>query len=176
MGKLQKLTKLLENFKKIQGELTEGIGQIAVTEFTLNFRRQGFNGNSWKPKKKDNGKNILINRGSLRRSIKVLRKDKHSITVGSELPYAKIHNEGGVINKKASTKILHFRNTEMDYNKKTKTHGTGTKFSRRSKAHFAQKVNIGAYKINMPKRQFIGDMPILTKKITAYIKNKLKQK
>jgi len=133
MGELQKLTKLLENFKKIQSELTEGIGEIAVTEFVLNFRRQGFNGNIWKAKKKPNGKNILIRTGTLRRSIKVLRQDKTSITVGSNLKYAKIHNDG------------------------------------------LQGKAWGKYKFIMPKRQFIGDMPSLTKKITNYIKKKLKQ-
>lgn len=172
MGQLQKLTKLLQNFDKIKAEIVDGIGQIAVTEFTLNFRKQGFNGEAWKPKKKPNGKNILIGRGTLRRSITVTKKTIDTVTIGSNVPYAYIHNYGGVINKKASTRVLNFRNRDMDWDRKNKKYKTGTRFSKSKKAHYSQKVSIGSYSINMPQRKFMGDMPSLTKKITAFIKRK----
>lgn len=132
MGQLQKLTKLLQNFEKVKAEIVDGIGEIAVTEFVLNFRKQSFNSKAWQPKKKPNGKNILIGRGSLRRSIKVTKKTSDTVTIGSDIPYAYIHNNGG-----------------------------------KGKA-------FGKYSFIMPQRKFMGDMPSLTKKLTAFIKRKFK--
>jgi len=135
MGDLQRLTKLLENFDRIKDEIIDTAGEIAVTEFTLNFRKQGFNGVGWKPKKKPNGKNILIGKGTLRRSISVKKKDSRSVTIGSDVPYAYAHNNG-------------FQRNRVSKNGKR-------------------------YTITMPKRQFMGDMPSLTKKVTNMIKRKL---
>lgn len=163
MGELRKLTKLLENFEKIKSEVIDGIGEIAVSEFTLNFRKQGFNGNTWTKKKKPNGKNILVGRGTLRRSIKVLKKSNESVTVGSDVPYALIHNNGGTIKHDAKSRVLRFtrKNGRLQFAKSN------------SKRVVAQsRSTFKAYTINMPKRQFIGDMPSLTKKITNFIKRK----
>jgi len=172
MGDLQKLVKLLENYKQVKGEIVDGIGQIAVTEFSLNFRKQGFNGNSWKPKKKPNGKRILVGRGVLNRSIHVTNKTSESVTVGSNVEYAYIHNNGGTINIKPSKRLISFRNRENDWDRKNKKYKQGVRFSTFKRATHVRGVNVGAYKVNIPQRQFMGDMPSLTKKITAFIKRK----
>ena len=158
MGQLQKLTKLLQNFDKIKAQIVDGIGQIAVTEFTLNFRKQGFNGEAWKPKKKPNGKNILIGRGTLRRSITVTKKTIDTVTIGSNVPYAYIHNYGGKINIKSRSELFNRNRNKQGKYKKGTVSGRGN--------------TIKSYYINMPQRKFMGDMPSLTKKITAFIKRK----
>jgi phage gpG-like protein len=163
MGDLKKLTNLLTNYNKIRSEILNTAGDMAVTEFTLNFRKQGFNGVKWKPKKKPNGKNILIKKGNLRRSISKKRISNDSIVIGSDLPYAYIHNNGGTINRKERSEIF-TRNRYTKGNKKGKFK-KGTK----SGKGFSFKSHI----VNMPKRQFMGNMPTLTKKITNFIKNKL---
>jgi hypothetical protein len=71
-----------------------------------------------------------------------------------DLPYAKIQNEGGIINMPARQSIIHF-NT----NKKGQT-----RFSTVKKARFAQKVNVGTHQIKIDKREFVGQTQELTNK------------
>lgn len=90
------------------------IGNEAKRFFVENFRKQGFDDASvekWKPRKQYEhrharnakqamkfglGRAILVKSGDLRRSIKRMppQKSNLSIRIVSDLPYAKIHNEG----------------------------------------------------------------------------------
>jgi phage gpG-like protein len=85
------------------------MGVEAKNHFVKSFRNQGFTDASleaWKKRKRSNyrtkgGKLVddttratLVKSGALRRSIKVLNKNYNSITLGSSLPYAQIHNDG----------------------------------------------------------------------------------
>lgn len=67
-------------------------------EFDKNFERQGFFSEAWQRRKspmRGDG-HVLVSSGDLRRSIQS-KVDGNSITFCSTLPYAGIHNEGGVI-------------------------------------------------------------------------------
>lgn len=77
-----------------------------VVNFALdNFKKQGFQGDTfqaWKPRKRNTkwntnireGRSILVKSGQLRRSIRITQINTQSVTVGSNVPYAKTHNEG----------------------------------------------------------------------------------
>lgn len=78
------------------------IGNEAKNHFVGSFRLQGFqdvNVDKWKPRKKQDkraGRAILVKSGDLRRSIRreSLNKARLSVTIATDLPYARIHNEG----------------------------------------------------------------------------------
>ena len=164
------------NFKKIeQGGRTAMeraiilIGNEAKNFFVNSWRVQGFEDRTvekWKPRKKETkrsiGRAILVQSGDLRRSIirQPVNKAQLSVKISTDLPYAKIHNEGGVINKGASTSVLHFRDVMTNIQtgavtrRFAKNRQTGMRHLR---ATSAMKVDIGAHTINMPKRQFMGD-------------------
>jgi phage gpG-like protein len=88
-----KLQKSLNNF-------VVEMGTEAKNHFVKSFRNQGFEDKSivkWKHRKRlEQGKSraILVKSGDLRRSIRVINKSYRSITLGSDLPYAQIHNDG----------------------------------------------------------------------------------
>jgi len=97
-----KLQKSLNDFVTI-------MGTDAKNHFVKSFRNQGFEDETiqkWQPRKRksyrtrngrvvdDTNRAILVKTGDLRRSIKVISKRYHSITLGSDLPYAQIHNDG----------------------------------------------------------------------------------
>lgn len=73
-----------------------------VVNFTLNnFRMQGFMGNTfqrWLPVKKGwrkkSGGSILIGTGRLRRSIRITQLSATHVAVGTDVKYARAHNEG----------------------------------------------------------------------------------
>lgn len=77
-------------------------GNEAVNFFQDSFRKQGFAGvnqQTWKKRKTDKNKHdtgraILVKSGRLKRSIRRMRADWQSVIVGTDVPYAEIHNEG----------------------------------------------------------------------------------
>lgn len=79
------------------------IGNEAKNFFVNSWRLQGFEDRSvqkWTPRKKqDNkraGRAILVDSGDLRRSIirEPVNKTQLSVKISTDLPYAKVHNEG----------------------------------------------------------------------------------
>lgn len=141
---------LERKFRKTMTRMPIIVGNEAVN-FTLdNFMRQGFLGNTfqrWLSRKqgwkKDNRsrRNVLINTGRLRRSIRIVRTTTNMVVIGSDVPYARAHNEGsrlGVIQEVRSF---------------TRKNGSEVK------AH-TRKVNQ-----NLPRRQFIGNSPYLNTRI-----------
>lgn len=159
------------------------IAILAKSHFDGNFTRQGFDGVKWqevqrrlgKGKGRDATRAILSGKTkTLAKSIYIKSASLKRIVIASSSKYGEIHNNGGTINKKESSKILHFRNVEMDYNKKTKKHGQGTKFSSYKRAHYSQKVNIGAHSIVMPQRKFLGNSQVLNKKILNLLNKVMK--
>ena len=146
-------------------------GVEAVNHFKNSFRNEGFTDSNlvkWqKRKKEDAGRGILTKTGRLRRSIKILRKTDTMVQVGvnlSEVPYAKVHNEGfkGTVDVKGHVK----RNRRYDV------------FNVRRRRLAASGINIvGATKrkMNMPKRQFIGNSRKLNEAITQKTASALKK-
>ena len=152
--------------QKMKSTLPVQLGNDIKNFALRNFQAQGFWDASierWpkrKSKKDDKGRAILVKSGRLRRSIKVAATNWTRIRVGSyNVPYAKIHNEGGEISHKSRTSIMNFRNVD-EYRKMGKngkmTVFMGAKLTTKKKAKFSQKVSIGAYQSTMPQREFLG--------------------
>ena len=129
-----------------------------VVNFALdNWKRQAWLGDTaepWKPRKnptkwgqtpKRNGRAILIDSGRLRRSVRVIRTTPDMAVVGTDVPYARAHNEGvrlGVIQ------------TVTPFQRKMKTGKTVN-----VKGHI-RRINQ-----NIPRRQFLGNSQYLTNKL-----------
>jgi phage gpG-like protein len=117
------------------------VAGAALRFVDTNFRAQQWHGASsqpWKQRKKlGNGRSILVKPGWLRRSVRIIRIEPLSVTIGSDVPYAKAHNEG-------------FRGrVAIPTHSRTTTNGTAT-------------VQAHSRNMNLPKRQFLGASPVLT--------------
>lgn len=162
------IKEIADNFAKVLRTASQLLGNDALNFFLNSFKKQGWQGASfqaWAPRrnvKNAKGRAILVQSGRLRRSLQLTSVTDGSFTIGTDVPYAQIHNEGGTINKSARQHVLHFKKTKE-----------GTRFSKVKQASFAQKVNIGAHSIKMPKRQFMGESPILTKQLVKKLTNEL---
>lgn len=159
------LKKFQAEHKIVVSRFIVKMGVEAKNHFIRNFSRQGFLDETIDPwqkrkSKKSSGHGILIKSGDLRRSIKVLKRNRKGITVGSDLPYAQVHNEGGVINRKQRSNSINF---------KINKNGT-SRFAKKKNANFQMDVTIGAHSFKMPKRQFIGNSSFLTKKLTNILR------
>ena len=140
------------------------------SEFDLNFTRKAFFDQKWKSSKYGMQKS-----GNLRRSI-ASQIEGATIRWSSSLPYASIHNNGGII--KVTLKMKKYfwaKYYELAGKIKTKKDGSP------SVSQYNQKLSVEAqqYKymalmkvgtvITMPKRQFIGSHPEVTRAVKGVI-------
>lgn len=181
--------KIAQHLKKFEAEIDSMVntmGVMAKNHFTANFRKQGFDDENivkWKKRKKKEsrrgkvgesgvasvgmGRNILVKSGRLRRSINFRKKGKWAVVIGTDVPYAKIHNEGGTINKSFDRKILSFSSGGKFAKTRTR--------AQRKEVSYQQQVTINAHTIKMPKRQFIGYSGKLNRQIISSFSNKIKR-
>ena len=147
-----------QEIDKIVRAMNTAMKEIAVLSsdaFDRNFATESFFGNKWKPSKYTQNKegksrHLLHKTGALRMSLKYTIS-KNVITFKSVLPYANVHNEGF----KGTQSV----NAYSRYNKKT---GRITEVSAHSR------------RMNIPKRQFVGDAPALERLIENIILKQIK--
>jgi phage gpG-like protein len=169
----KKILKQIEAFKPQLNKIVEAAGVLAVTHFTKSFANQGFTDESlstWQPRKRsERGKSraILVKSGRLRRSLRSKRFGSLAVKIMTDVPYARIHNDGGLIEREFDRKILSF--TSGGRFAKTKTR------KNRKEVSYQQQVTINAHSIRMPKRQFIGYSGQLNRKIIAMIDKNIKR-
>jgi phage virion morphogenesis protein len=140
------------------------IGQAIVTASDLSFRAQKDPwGVAWaklrastlrqrrKGKRKGRSDQILRDTGRLQNSISY-RANRDSVTVGTNVVYAAIHQFGGTIQHPGGKRTLYF---------KTNKAGTevGNRFVKRGQSNFAQDADVGPYSIRIPTRAFLPIRP-----------------
>ena len=110
---------------------------------------------------------VLVDSGRLKRSIRIVSTTPDSVTIGTDVPYAQIHNEGfkGVENVRAHKQKVkqHKRKIKV----KTKKGGTKTK-SVTVQAH-TRKVAAHKRNVDIPRRQFLGKSEELEQRIEKVI-------
>ena len=148
------------------------VGRIAKDHFQTGFRQGGFQDNgtqAWQRKKRpDKYGPLMSGRQNLYGSI-YYRTEDYRVTVGTEVPYAAIHNEGGDI-------IVTPRMKRFFWAKYRETNGGSWK--RNAKNQEAEFWKTLALKkagsvIHIPQRRFIGESQELTDKINNTIENEI---
>lgn len=165
-----KLKIFLKDHKQAVEAFVTVMGVEAKNHFVINFSRQGFLDDTVDPwqkrkNKKGSGRGILIKSGDLRRSIRIIRQTRNGVVIGSDLKYARIHNEGGIINKASRNATINF---------KIKSNGS-SRFAKAKNANFQQDVNIKGHQIRMPKRQFIGNSGYLTRRLAMMLRAEIRK-
>ncbi|KAA2242816.1 hypothetical protein F0L74_09820 [Chitinophaga agrisoli] len=151
------------NVRVVKHYLPTLLANQAQNFFTDSWKRKGWLDAGLKPwaqphrashgsTKRERSRAILVKTGRLRRAVSssLRQKSFEKIRFVVDVPYAAIHNEGGVVHIPAAEKILHF-------NRKGR-------FSKMAKAKSAQKVIIPAHNVRIPQRQFMGDSRTLRDK------------
>lgn len=161
-----------KHFKRVLQYAPGMLGNIAVNFFLDRFRYQNWLGATtepWQQRRRNKGRNagraILVQSGRLRRSIRITRIQGLTTYIGSDVPYARAHNEGfkGVVRVPAHTR-----------NKYTKEKVGSGKYSKSGKERMktVKKVsgssNVMEYwrRMNLPRRQFMGSSPVLAQQLS----------
>lgn len=108
---------------------------------------------------KRNPRGLLVASGRLRRSIQVNRMSRQYVTVGTDVPYAAIHNDGGTIDHPGGTAYV-VREGRAIWISNRRAQG---KNYPRTKPH----------QITIPRRRFLGKSKLLEKRIVMMIEKKL---
>lgn len=178
-----------EILREVNDRLPRKVGVIASNHFRQNFRNSGFmdGGNRpWLTSKRqmENGKDakygtLLSRRNHLMMSITSI-PGVGEVTIRNDVPYAKIHNEGGqftthpTVTKKLR-KFAWYKYYSLAGIKKGQKPSSVPPEAQVWKAIALTKKKQLSININMPKRQFIGDSQELTAKIEAEIAASIKR-
>lgn len=153
------------------------VGNTSVKFYKDRFVRGGWIGDGglekWKPRKRRDrnerrrgNRALLVKSGRLKRSIRVIKKTRDSVTVGTDVEYARMHNEGfeGRVSQSVSS---HKRKSHMRRNGRSR---------RRSRVKEAKiKESKRTIKQKIPRRKFIGNSKFLNKRIEKKLEHDLKK-
>jgi phage gpG-like protein len=160
------LDALQQTYKNIPAE----VATIAVNFSKDRFRDQAWTDETkepWKSRKRprrgktgkvSSNQTLLVKTGRLKRSVRKISATEDKIIIGTDVPYAQIHNEGGTITGTATVKshtVKEHTRMRKGRREKVKSHTV--------KAH-SRKMNV-----KIPKRQFIGNSYTLQRRISLHI-------
>ena len=134
------------------------IGKEAENFFKDSFKNQAWEGVQWEERKRKD-KNpkrraLLVKTGRLRRSIRIREVSFGKVVVGTDVPYAQIHNEGGIITGTQNVSAHKVRSHER----------RGSRVREHQRVAYVRTVNIA-----IPKRQFMGESALLNQKVEKLI-------
>ncbi len=111
---------------------------------------------------RNNGRDLLIKTGRLKRSIRIKKADWSSVIIASDVPYAGVHNEGfkGTQQVGEHSRIA-TRRVATKYNK----NGTPSKTGRKRIKGASHQVKAFTRHQNIPRRRFMGNSPYLNQRI-----------
>lgn len=166
MSNQQNIADFFKDFERRVNYVKEALPEIVGTEVVNsaldNFKTESYFGEKWKERKdKKNKKKLLVNTGTLQRSPRVILSSPGMVTVGSDVPYAEVHNDGGMISR-ASRSETFIRNRYKNGSKKGRfkkgtTDGQGQTYK--------------AYSYSMHMRKFLGPHPKLKAHLQETIKD-----
>ena len=165
-NRLQRLTQ-----RTFLQRMVNEAGVIAVNFSNDRFRFKNWidkTAEKWQARKRPNRGSLLLRTGRLKSSIRKIASGDYYVVVGTDVPYAQLHNEGGTVNKvaqvKAYTRKVVIRQRSVNRRGNATTRVIGSKIVR---AH-NRKMNL-----TMPKRQFLGESELLMRRIEMHINREL---
>jgi len=159
----RKVDKVLSAYRKMPNE----IAAIAVEFSKERFREQAWldvTKESWKPRKqrRKGGKNksqtLLVNKGTLKRSIRKVLANENTIIIGTNVKYAQIQNDGGVIRES-----VHIKDFERKAYTRLRQGRKETVRAHKVSSHNRQ------MNIRIPARPFLGVSYTLERRIYQHI-------
>ena len=167
-NRLQRLTQ-----RTFLQRIVNEAGVIAVNFSKDRFRFKNWidkTAEKWQARKRPDRGSLLLRTGRLKRSIRKIASGDYYVVVGTDVPYAQLHNEGGTVSKvvqvKAHTRKVVIRQRKVSRKGKVSLKVIGSKM-----------VNVRAHnrKMNrtMPKRQFLGESELLMRRIEMHLNREL---
>ena len=185
---MQKLLNMADNQVEFRGDFLNRLKQVNKAAFlsrtismvgiiAVNFSKERYVQKNWLSNRRENWKarkrpdrgSVLVKSGRLKRSIRKISQGNYYVYIGTDVPYAQIHNEGGDINKTVNVRA-HTRKRS----KRAVSERTGKTLKNRISNGTSQ-VRSHQRKMNVkiPKRQFLGESAILNRRIERFLSKEL---
>lgn len=170
------IDKLLNSYKQKKLQIIQQTAAMALRHFKLSFSNQGFTDvtlKKWPDRvggPRNQGRAILVNRGQLKRGLRIKKTDYNGAVVGMDdaIKYADIHNEGGEIPVTPQMRRFFWA---MYF----KTGGKNARTRRGELPQFWLRLALTKKDtIAIPARKFIGDSATLERKMIAYVEQELR--
>lgn len=166
-------TRKMQALKSAYAKLPNEIAAVAVKFSKERFRDQAWldeTKHSWKARKrprkggKKRSQTLLVDTGRLKKSIRKISANANQVVIGTDVPYASIHNYGGTISGafkvRSHTVRAHRRRAHTRVRAgRTERIGVQTVKTHTVTSHI-RKVNT-----RIPQRQFLGDSYTLRRRI-----------
>lgn len=153
-----KLSRKADEFNRLLTRMPRLIGTEAVNFSKKRFREQSWvdhGSDPWKKRKpgavRNKGRGLLVDSGKLRNSIRITKSGRNFVTIGSSVPYAEIHNKGGVINIPVTDRMRKWGWAMFAKTNDSKFKGLA--LTKKTMLH-----------VRMPKRKFMGQSAVLRQK------------
>lgn len=164
--------------------LPNQIGTMAVQHFQARFQTSEWEGHPWPDRKRDPawpdgdrtkmpGRRLLVNKGHLRNSIKIVSANRQRIIIGSSMPYAEAHNEGFSGEVVQTVKAHTRRRFQTD--ERSAPRARQAKFVKVQTGEHSVKEHTRRIQQNIPRRQFMGHSDRLMREIDKHINTRLDQ-
>ncbi|NOS92456.1 MAG: hypothetical protein HOP30_11075 [Cyclobacteriaceae bacterium] len=173
----QGIAQLQQQFKSVMIRVPLLVGNEAVNFALDNFRMQGFQGATFQPwakrkvswvKSKRSGRNLLVDTARLRRSIRITAMTMDYVSIGSDVKYARAHNEGvnglGVIQT-----VRGFKRNKTYLDEVSAPRARKAKYEKSIVGQSQVSAHTRRIVMRIPKRQFIGNSPYLDQRIKRVV-------
>ncbi|WP_376777166.1 phage virion morphogenesis protein [Flavobacterium covae] len=132
--------------------LTDHAGVTAVNFVKQRFVEKNWKDNGtqpWEARKRKGRGSLLTVSGRLKRSIRKIASGNYFVYIGTDVPYAQVHNEGGETSKTVNVRSHQRKRNGRSHN--VKLHTRTSRFK-------------------VPKRQFLGDSQYLARGLELMLK------
>lgn len=154
------------------------VAAIAVRFSKERFRQQDWldeSSHPWKKRKiyrkgKKRSQTLLVNTGRLKRSIRKISANSKQIVIGTDVPYAEIHNNGGTINASVTVKQHIIKAHQRKASSRVRAGRAETVKAHDVKQHSVQS-HIRKMNLHIPARPFIGNSAALEQQIVDHLTN-----
>lgn len=147
----------LNNIKKAQNRIPQRAAVTAVNFSKERFRQKNWvdtKREPWKGRKRKTGRGTTMTvSGNLKRSIRKIRVGRNYAIIGTNVKYAQIHNEGGVIKEKVNIK---------EHKRKVSVQRQRTNMRTRKTTRLKSRVVIGEATVKAHTRQMNTKIPART--------------
>lgn len=166
---------LLNRVTKVVSTLPRRAAVLAVSFSKQRFRDQSWVDNNTEPWKKRRpgwktesskrqSRAVLVDTGRLKRSIRTIYVDDNMAIIGTDVPYARVHNNG--FRGKVSQQVrAHTRHAKGGGKRGRDENGRYLKATPRTLGTIRVRAHTRNIRMNLPRRRFIGASAILDKQI-----------
>lgn len=182
MGELTEYDALVRRVLTVCRSVPTRAATVAVNFTKERFRQQNWfdtSADKWEERKHKAGtrtdrRHILVKSGRLMRSVRKIMANSDRAIIGSDVPYAQVHNDGG--NVKAVAQVGSYRKKDYERKAHTRTrNGRKEQIAAQTIAAHTVKAHRRQVNFKMPQRQFLGTSSALTRRIEDQIDRDINQ-